>query len=248
MATAKAWNWSYSKLKNSETCPRRHYEMDIAKTFVEKKEPGGPLDWGDKVHDAMKRALLGEPPIAPDGSGIVVGAPGALPPEMSDYTPWVNRVKAGPGKLLVEQKYAITKEFKATQYFAGNVWYRGIGDVVRVWDDCGLILDWKTGRPKEDGTQLKLMAQCLFSFYPLLKVVRSEFIWLQEDPAATNKDNRHTELVTRSSLALDWVGILDRVAVLEDMHKAQSFPPKPGALCKKYCAVQSCPFWGKGTY
>lgn len=239
---AKSWNWSYSKLKNYETCPRRHYEIDVAKNYVEKKEPGGPLDWGDKVHDAMKRALTGQAPVAPDGSGIVVGAPGTLPPEMSSYQPWIERVKRGPGTLLVEQKYAITADFKATQYFANNVWLRSIGDVVRVHGDVGLTIDWKTGRRKEDSVQLLLVAQCLFSFYPLLKVVRSEFVWLQED---SFEEGRSTEIVTRQSLALAWVGILDRVAALEEANKALAFPPKPGALCQKYCAVTSCPFHGK---
>lgn len=238
---AKEWNWSYSKLKNAEACPKRHYEIDVAKNFVEKKEPGGPLDWGDKVHSAMADALANNSPKDPDVKTLIVGTPGQLPPMMADYQKWIERVKRGPGHLLIEQKYAITRNFAATHYFANNVWYRGIGDAVRVAGDVGLIIDWKTGRIKEDSVQLKLMAQCLFSFYPLLKVVRSEFIWLQEDD--------HTaEIVTRESLAMDWVGILDRVAALEDMHKAQAFPPKPGALCKKWCAVNTCPFWGKGGY
>lgn len=237
----KVWNWSYSKLKNYETCPRRHYEIDVAKNYAEKKVPGGPLDWGDKVHTAMADALTDAAPKAPDGSGIVVGLPGQLPPEMSSYQHWIEKVKQGPGRLLTEQKYAITEDFKATQYFANNVWYRGIGDVVRVNGDVGLILDWKTGSKKEDPVQLLLMAQCLFSFYPLLRVVRSEFIWLQDD-------DHSQEIITRQRLALEWVGILDRVAALKDANTAQSYPPKAGALCKKWCVVQSCPFWGKGAY
>lgn len=238
---AKEWSWSYSKLKNYETCPKRHYEIDVAKNFKEEKVPGGPLDWGDKVHLAMATALRGEVPLAPDGSGIAVGGPGYLPPEMESYQKWVDKMRKGPGALLIEQKYAITKDFKATQFFANNVWYRGIGDAVRVAGDVGLIADWKTGNKKEDSVQLVLMAQCLFSFYPLLKVVRSEFIWLAED-------DHTSEIVTRNSLAMSWVGILDRVATLEEAHKAQVFPPKPSGLCKKYCVVKSCPFWGKGAH
>lgn len=237
---AKSFNWSYSKIKNYETCAKRYYEIDVAKNFAEAKVPGGPLDWGDKVHFAMAAALRNEAPLAPDGSKIVVGAPGTLPPEMASYQHWIDKFKKGPGHLLVEQKYAITKDFGATQYFANNVWYRGIGDVVRVDGPVGLIGDWKTGAVKEDPVQLLLMAQCLFSFYPLLKVVRSEFIWLQDD-------SHSKEIITRQRLALEWIAILDRVAALEEATKAQAFPPKPGALCKKWCVVNTCPFWGKGT-
>src|SRR5258708_567868 len=155
----KGYAWSYSKLKNFETCPKRHYEIDIAKSYVEEQEPGGPLDWGDRVHKALAKACTGA---------------AALPPEMKDYQHWVDRVRAGPGTLLVEQKYAITRAFEKATYFAPDVWYRGIGDVVRLDGPVALVLDWKTGKILVDSVQLMLMAQCIFSHYPEVKMVRSE--------------------------------------------------------------------------
>jgi hypothetical protein len=103
-----------------------------------------------RVHDALAQALKGE---------------AELPVEMQQYAAWVDRVKRGAGKLYVEQKYAINRQFQKTTYFADDVWYRGVGDVVRIAGNLALVLDWKTGKILEDSVQLMLMAQCLFSHY-----------------------------------------------------------------------------------
>lgn len=223
---AKQWSWSFSKLKNFETCPKRHYEIDLAKNYSEPVEPGGALDWGNRVHDAFKKTLKG---LAP------------LPPEMVTYQRWIDAVLAGPGELMVEQKYAITKDFQKTEYFAPNAWYRGIGDAVRINGPVGLIVDWKTGAIKVDSVQLMLMAQCLFSHYPQLQRVRSEFIWLKDDCNTP-------EVYSRQDLANAWIGLLDRVHSMEHAAITQTYPPRPSGLCKSYCPVSSCPYHGKGRH
>lgn len=233
----KEWSWSYSKLKNYEVCPRKHYEVDLAKTHAETQDndPDSALNWGNRVHAEFAKALKNGTP---------------LPNEMKDFQKWIDRVRSGPGAMLVEQKYAITRDFQATTYFANNVWVRMIGDVVRLdqpfTDRHGnrvrlaLVLDWKTGKILEDSVQLMLMAQALFSHFPDLTHVRSEFVWLKDDCTTP-------ELLTRQEVADQWVGLLARVDDLETAHKTQTYPPKPGGLCKKYCPVASCPYWKKGA-
>lgn len=219
---AKEWAWSYSKLKNYETCPKRHYEIDILKSV--KEDESENLAWGNTVHDKMAKACSGAAP---------------LPAEMGMYQRWVDLVREGPGQLFVEQKYAITRDFRATTYFGRDCWFRGIGDVVRIDGPVALILDWKTGKVLEDSVQLMLMAQCLFSHFPVLKRVRSEFIWLKEDCSTP-------EVFTREEIAEQWRELLPRVAALETASKTLTYPPKPSGLCKKFCPVTSCPFFGKG--
>ena len=234
---AKEWSWSYSKLKNYRDCPKRMYEIDVLRNYKEEIKPGSPLEWGNRVHESVAAALRGVTP---------------LPEEMGSLLqPWIDRVRSVPGKLYVEQKYAITRDFKAAEYFAPNVWYRGIGDVVVIGNpftdkktglrcQLALILDWKTGKPIDNSEQLMLMAQCIFTHFPTVTHVRSEFIWL--------KDNCTTpEVFTRQEVASMWVGLLDDVNGLEQATKDLNFPPKPGGLCKSYCAVESCPYWKKGT-
>ena len=222
---AKAFAWSFSKLKNFETCPKRHLEIDILKNFREDEEPGGPLEWGNRVHHALHATLgKGEP----------------LPSEMEDYKKYVDMVHKLPGKLYVEQKYAITKDFGPTQYFAPNVWYRGIGDVVKISGTRGTILDWKTGAIKVDSVQLMLMAQCLFSHFPQVMRVHTGYIWLKDDATTI-------ETYDRKDMADSWIGLLDRVAQLEHAAATKDYPPKPSGLCVKWCPVASCAYYQKGA-
>ncbi len=222
----KEFAWSYSKLKNFMSCPKKHYEVDLAKNYAEEAndDPNTPLNWGNRAHEALALALTTNQPIAD---------------EFKDFQPWVDRVYAGPGQLLVEQKYAIDRDFGPTTYFAKNVWYRGIGDVVRIDGPVALVLDWKTGKILVDSVQLMLMAQCIFSHYPDVKRVRSEFVWLKDDCTTP-------EVFTRQEVADNWVHLMERVNALEMAHKLQDYPPKPSGLCKKWCPVTSCIYHGKG--
>src|SRR5580692_11029267 len=126
---SKSWAWSYSKYKNYDTCPKRHYEVDLAHNFTESSEQ---LTWGNEVHSALAKACLGK---------------AALPDSMKDYQRWVDVMKdepGRPGKLYVEQKLAITEDFQPTAWFANNVWFRGVCDVMRVNGPVAVAWDWKT--------------------------------------------------------------------------------------------------------
>ena len=216
------FTWSFSKLKNVETCPKKHYEVDIAKHFAESTEQ---LTWGNTVHKALADACSGKAP---------------LPDSMTPYQHWVDRIKAGPGELLVEQKYALTRDLQPTEYFGPKVWYRGIADVVAMGKHVALAVDWKTGKILDDSVQLALMAQCLFAFHKELTTVRTEYIWLKDDCTTG-----HTW--TRQDVANMWLGLLPRVQEYERQVTTQTFMPKPSGLCVRHCPVLSCPYHGKGT-
>lgn len=217
----KEWSWSYTKLKNYITCPKRHYEIDVLKNFLDSSDA---LTQGNAVHDELAKACTGAVPLPPGHRHQV----------------WVDRVRSGPGELLVEQKYAITRDFRKTTYFAKDVWYRGIADVVRIDRDVALALDWKTGKVLEDPVQLMLMAVCLFVHYPQLLRVRAEYIWLKDECTSP-------EVFDRVEVATEMSKLLPRIDELEKASKTLTYPPKPNGLCMKWCKVTSCPFHGKGA-
>lgn len=221
-APPKEWSWSYSKLKNYNTCPKRHYEIDLAKNYI---DSGEGMAAGNLVHDILAKAC---------GKGV------PLPDTHKHLQPWVDRVAAGPGELFVEQKYAITRDFKPTTYFARDVWYRGIADVVRIDGPVALALDWKTGKVLEDPVQLMLMACCLFVHFPKLKRVRAEYIWLKDECTSP-------EVFDRAEVARELSHLLPNIDKLEKAAKAMDYPPTPNGLCKQYCKVTSCVFHGKGA-
>jgi hypothetical protein len=221
----KAFAWSYSKLKNFESCPKRYYNVDVTKAV--KEEDSENLQYGNAIHKVLAEALTGK---------------AALPGHFSHLQSWVDRLNGGfEGEILVEQQLAIRADFSPTTWFGHDVWYRGIADVIKIigpeTGKVALVLDWKTGKIKEDGVQLALMAACVFAHHPAVQKIRTEFVWLKEQ-AETRAD------FTRADLAAVWNGVLPRVAMLENAHKSMEFPPKPGSLCRKWCPVTSCPHHG----
>lgn len=217
----KPFAWSYSKYKAYDVCPKRHYEVDIAKHFT---DDSTQLQWGNEVHAALAKAALRTEP---------------LPESMVSYQHWIDQVITGSAaKIEVEQKYAMTKDFQPTSWFAPNVWFRGIADLLLINGSVALARDYKTGKMQHDSRQLMLMAQCIFVHKPEIKRIKTEFVWL--------KDNCVTpEFFNRDTIAREWPPLLPGIKAMEDAALTMTYPPKPGKLCARWCPVNSCPFWGK---
>lgn len=216
----KPFAWSYSKLKNFESCPKRYYNVDVAK--IVKEDESEALSYGNTLHKVLANALSGKE---------------GLPEHFRHLQEWVDKLVTGQGKILVEQQLAIRSDMGPTEWFGKDVWYRAIADFVKIQGPVALAIDWKTGKILEDGVQLALMAQCLFSHYPEVQAIRTEFVWLKED--ATSRAD-----FTRADMLTVWNGVLPRVQLLENAHRAMDFPPKPGFLCRKWCPVDKCPHHG----
>jgi hypothetical protein len=219
---AKPFTWSYSRLKNFEACPKKHFEVDIQKSI--KEDDSDQLQWGDAVHKAME-ARCGEKRTP-------------LPDSMKDYEKWAERIVTPGGNIYVEQKLALTKDFAFCGYFERGVWFRAKGDLIKVVDDVALVIDWKTGKILEDSVQLALTAACVFAKFPEVKKLRSKFIWLQHD-AETVED------FTPADMPGMWQSIWPRIKALEHAHNTTSYQAKPGRLCRSWCPVRSCPYYGE---
>jgi hypothetical protein len=221
-APAKPFAWSYSKLKNFEVCPKRHWHVDIAKDAKEAESED--LRWGNLVHSsAAKRLSVGSP----------------LPQGMDKVEEWCQRLLQGPGTILVEQKLAIAKDFAPCDWFAKEAWYRGVADVIKINGAVALAIDWKTGKILEDAVQLALMAACIFAHHPTIKRIRTEFVWLKEGGVSSRED------FDRDNMAVMWRNLWPRIESLEHAHNTLSYPAKPGRLCRRWCPVAVCPHHGE---
>jgi hypothetical protein len=217
----KTFAWSWSKVKNYETCPKRHFHVDVIKDV--KEETSEHIMYGTAVHEALANAISGKAP---------------LPKPFTHLQSWVDKITKTDGTILVEQQLAITKELNPTTWFGNDAWYRGIADVIKIVGPVAVVVDHKTGKITEDGAQLALMAQCVFAHHPEVQKIRTEFWWLKED-ATTRAD------FTRDDMVKVWAGLLPRVAILENAYASGNFPPKPGYLCRRFCPVSSCPHHGE---
>ena len=219
--TPKAFSWSYSKLKNFRSCPKKHYHVDVAKDV--KEAESDELKWGNLVHKRLAERLS-------KGTALPVG--------MERYEKWCQQILAGGGNILVEQQLAIDKNFGPCKWFGDEAWYRGIADVLKIMGPVALAVDWKTGRILEDSVQLGLMAQCVFSHYPEIQRIRTEFIWLKED-ASSRADFKREDMPTL------WRGLWPSIEELKHAHDTMTYPAKKGGLCRNWCPVKACPHNGE---
>jgi len=215
------FSWTYSKLKNYETCGKRHYHYDVAKDI---KEPETEqLREGNRLHSVFDARLKGKP----------------LPLGFGQYEGLLAKFIAAEGDTYGEQKLALTSEFKPAAWFGPRVWFRTIIDALKVRGDLATVVDWKTGKPSTDTTQLQLMAATLFHQQPALMRVRAALFFVAHEKVEPAE-------FTRGDLPEIWAEILPRVKRLEAAHQQQEFPPRPSGLCRKYCGVVSCPYHGRG--
>lgn len=222
--SSKPFAWSYSRLKNFETCPRRHQQIDLLKNYKDESEQ---LDWGDRVHKAAAARL---------GSNRV-----ALPEEMSVLAPWIGKIEAAGGKILVEQKIAITRDMKPCGYFDRGVWFRTVADVIQIDGEVAGTYDWKTGKILEDSVQLALVSACIFVHHPNIQKIQAVFVWLKEDATTV-------ETFKRRDIPAIWEGLESRIAELKRAYDTGNFPPNHNKLCRKYCPVTTCEFHGVSTW
>lgn len=213
----KAFTWSYSRLKNFEACPKKHYEVDIVKRA--KEAESDQLMWGNQVHDALAKRCE---------KGV------QLPKGMTPYEVWAQRVLTPEGNIFVENSMALTRDFAPCGYFDPGVWMRAKVDFIKITGRVALIVDWKTGKVKDDSVQLALSAACVFAKFPEVQAVRSEYVWLQEN-CTTHEVFKPTDMPTL------WKNLWPRIQALEHAHNTTTYMAKPGGLCRNWCPVSTCP-------
>ncbi len=215
---AKPIAWSYSSLKKFDDCPLRYYEERVAKS-VKRRDTEQSL-WGERVHKGIELKLTKETPLTG---------------ELAPYSPIIERFGTIKGERLAEQQYAITNSFKPAGWFAPDVWCRGILDAAWVDGPVGKVVDWKTGKRRQDVRQLKLFALLMFAHRPEVERVNTSYVWL-----ATGKMD--VEKFYREDVPVLWQDFMPDVRRLEAAHRSGNWVPRPGGLCG-WCPVDKCTFW-----
>lgn len=214
----KPFAWSYSALTTYELCPKKYYHLYVAKD-VRDIDSSFSAD-GKIVHDAMKaRVIDGKP----------------LPLNLRHYEKIAAKFAAAPGEKYGEMKLAINRKFEPCDYFAPDVWVRVIIDLAIVQGDSAIVVDWKTGKVKDDPTQMALNAAVLARWMPEIGLFKTLYVWLQSN-------NLTPKNYTVSKFAAVWNDLLPRVAKIEEARKTTTFPAKQGPLCG-WCPVKSCPHY-----
>jgi hypothetical protein len=226
----KPFAWSYSRIKNYETCPRRYEAIDVNKEF--KQDETDQLDEGQRLHKAMAKRIMSDV---------------ALPREfyyMEKHAENLAKVTHTLQIVNCELKLAINKDYQATGFFERGVWARCMIDYIKIVpknekQSFAHIVDYKTGKLQDDDAQLAVNAMLTFSCFKDVVGIKSEFLW-------TKYNDTRSIVFTRSNIMDIWGTLIPRIDRLAQAHADNDFPAKPGKLCREYCSVDTCEHCGVG--
>ena len=84
------------------------------------------------------------------------------------------------GDKICELKMGLTADLEACTFFADDVWFRGIADLLIVNNETATVVDYKTGKSSKyaDKGQLELMALAVFKHFPKVKKVKAGLLFV----------------------------------------------------------------------
>lgn len=219
------YTWSYSSLGLFQQCPKKYYHLRVAKDYKEPETDA--LMYGKQLHEAAE---------------LYIGKGTPLPPQFGFIKNMLDLLKTlgEGGEFLCEYRMALTRDLKPCDFFAKDVWWRGVADLVIIKDDKAYLVDYKTGKSSRyaDTKQLEILALALFKHRPDLKLVKGGLLFLvANDFVKVDYDS--------SQQAEPWVKWLNETKQLEAAFENDVWNPKPNFSCKQYCAVVNCIHNGK---
>ena len=206
--------WSYSSLTAFQTCPRRYYLTRVSKQVIEPQSEA--MIYGNRVHEALEYRIKNGTP---------------LPEGLEKYEVVAKTLEAAPVKWQTETKFALTEALEPTEFFAKNVWCRGIMDIHAVKGNLAVVADYKTGKVRPELSQLKLFAAATFHKYPQVDTVQTLFLWLQNGTKFTE------EVFHREQLDDIWEYFTPLISRMQVAYATDTWPPVPSGLCRKWCPV-----------
>ena len=152
---------SYTSMKTYDICPLQYWHKRINKTYEEEHTPQILEGW--RIHSAFEKHLKSRE---------------ELPRDLFKYYTLLQTV---PRPRKVEQKLAVNRKFEPCDWWDKDAHFRAVLDVVHIelpgYQGC--IIDWKTGKVREDTSQLKGNICVVMAHYPLLKLLDACFVWIK---------------------------------------------------------------------
>lgn len=206
--------WNFTLLNTYEICPyqcwRRYIRKDVP--FKATKE----MERGREVHTALEYRIGGGKP---------------LPLDMQQWEPYAAALDGMGAKT--ELKMGLTVEGRPTQFFADDVWFRGVADVVVIQKTTGFLLDHKNGKPREEPFELACQAMMLHAAHPYLTKIQGAFGWL--------RNNTLGVLHELSDTAGTWTRVNNTIEEIQDCIQDGEFPKRQSPLCA-WCDCLDCEF------
>jgi len=222
----RPFSWSHSALAQFTTCPQQYSAARFY--FTTPFQETEHIRWGNRVHTALELRLKRKTPLPKEMQ------------HMEQYCTAIERAeKRSGGKLYVEEQLCINMHFHPVDWFAPDAWGRIKIDVMLDCGDTVYIYDWKTGKKKEDRSQLLSSAAFAALKFPEAKKFLFRYVWMQE---AEKESALSGDTVTTQGVRFAWDDLLELILCATDAWRTEQFPCKPGGLCRGWCPVHVCEF------
>lgn len=215
--------WSFSRLDTFIQCPRKVFEISIAKT-TPFGEQGEAQKQGDLVHDMLANRL-GEAKAFPMGYEYLEKIIAPILAVQHE------------GQIFNKLKLAFDKNLKPCGYKDwDNCWLRVDYDFAFLRRKHMFIFDWKTGKLEFKELQLKIYAWTAFLSFPDVEEITAAFVWLKDrllDP----------KVYRRSEMQRMQDEIFVEVQKLQDANALNIWPTQRNKYCN-WCQVKKtgrCP-------
>lgn len=220
---------SFSRLSTFEQCPAKFDYLYNSRTVQDSSN--AHTEYGTRVHLGLElygRGLCGD--AAAEAEFAALGNRSEFEP----FLPLVDKIVARPGQKLFEHEMALSVAKTPCDWRAPDVWIRGIADVLivdgaKAW--CG---DYKTGKVKDNPTQLQVFSLLTMLHFPEVEEVKTSFIWLSHNDISTTTYKRRT-------LPHLWLALEPRFKAVQDAVDLGVFKAKPSGLCPWCPAKDLCP-------
>lgn len=226
---------SFSRLSTYEQCPSKFAHLYVHKSVQDKGSAA--TEYGTRVHEILEH--YGRASAASDSTAlemtarIELGNDAEQKATLRKFAPLIDRIVSKPGQKFFEYQMAVNKALQPVDWFASDVWLRSIADVLVVDGETAYCLDHKTGKVKDNPTQLQLFAAMVMWHFPQVQTVKTAFIWLAYDQVTRS----HYE---RRFLNALWHALQPRLEAVQAAVDKGQFVTKPGPLCRWCPAMHLC--------
>lgn len=208
------------------TCPNQYRAKYITREVVFKQNEAAAK--GDRIHKSVEDTLKHGVPLTEEAAF------------MQPLVNWCTALASDPNiEMFVERTLAIDHDlnpmalpegFKPWEY---NIYMYAKADVFFVDHNQGrnIIVDWKTGKPKDAHTQSNILS---LTATKSTGYTSNECLWVH--CCHNELRNTHTELVELSPLNI----LFENINRYKEACKNDQFPAIRNGLCNKYCDVVSC--------
>lgn len=214
-------HWTFSALKQFETCPRQYAEIRIYRNF--RDAPNDKALYGDRLHKAAEDYVRNGTP---------------LPEEFGYIAPVVDALVTNANYVAhPEIELAMGYKGEPMEYDDPARWFRGKADLAMLPKAGSLarVVDYKTGNPRyADTDQLELMSALIMAHHAHIDIVRGALLFVMSPSAMV------THTTTREQIPDILAKYRERNAMRLSAYHSGNWRAKPSGLCKRFCVVTSC--------